>query len=132
MSIPIIVTFNEYKDQILVDGSILSEDALLRDWAGDGTPAICFQLRSTGSGERYSKSHIPIVNYLTLLIRTFMTTMSREYVHDELWHNTVVVEIGNTSPITFSLSQQQKEDLYETGYRTTVEVVPMKVLFHGS
>lgn len=132
MSIPIIFTFNEYKDHILVDGSILSEDALLRDWAGDGTPAICFRLRSSGSGERYSKSNIPIVNYLTLLIRTFMTTMSREYVHDEFWHNTVVVETGNSSPITFSLSQQQKEDLYETGYRTTVEVVPMKVLFHGS
>ncbi len=132
MSIPIIFTFNEYKDHILVDGSILSEDALLRDWAGDGTPAICFRLRSSTSGERYSKSNIPIVNYLTLLIRTFMTTMSREYVHDEFWHNTVVVETGNSSPITFSLSQQQKEDLYETGYRTTVEVVPMKVLFHGS
>jgi len=68
MSIPIIFTFNEYKDQILVDGSILSEDALLRDWAGDGTPAICFRLCSTASGERYSKSNIPIVNYLTLLI----------------------------------------------------------------
>ena len=33
MLIPIIFTFNEYKDQILVDGSIFSEDALLRDWA---------------------------------------------------------------------------------------------------
>jgi len=61
-----------------------------------------------------------------------MTAMSREYVHDEFWHNMVVVETGNTSPITFSLSQQQKEDLYETGYRTTLEEVPMKVLFHGS
>ena len=132
MSIPIIFSFNEYQDRILVDGSILSEDALLRDWVGDGTPAICFRLRSSASGERYSKSSIPIVNYLTLLIRSFMTTMSREYVHDEFWHNTVVIETGDTSPITFNLSQQQKEALYEIGYRTTVEVVPNKVLFHSS
>ncbi len=132
MSIPIIFSFNEYQDRILVDGSILSEDALLRDWVGDGTPAICFRLRSSASGERYSKSSIPIINYLTLLIRSFMTTMSREYVHDEFWHNTVVIETGDTSPITFNLSQQQKEALYEIGYRTTVEVVPNKVLFHSS
>jgi len=98
----------------------------------DGTPVICFRLRNTPNGERYSKSYIPIVNYLTLLIRSFMTTMSREYVHDEFWHNTVVVETGDTSPIIFNLSQQKKEELYETGYRTTVEVVPRKVLFHGS
>ena len=76
------------------------------------------------------KSHFPIVNYLTLLIRSFMTTMSRENVHNEFWHNTVVVDTGESSPITFSLSQQQKADLYEIGYRTTMEVVPIKVLAH--
>ena len=31
MSIPITFSFNHYKDYLLVDGSILSEDALLRD-----------------------------------------------------------------------------------------------------
>lgn len=131
MSIPIIFTFNEYQDRILVDGSILSEDALLRDWAGDGTPAICFRLRGTASVESYSKSYIPIVNYLTLLVRSFMTTMSREYVHDEFWHNTVVVETGSTSPITFNLTHQQKVDLYEMGYQTTMNVVSNKVFLHG-
>jgi len=130
MSIPIIFSFNQYKDHLLVDGSILSEDALLRDWAGDGTPAICFRLRSSANSVNCMKSHFPIVNYLTLLIRAFMTTMSREYVHNEFWHNTVVVDTGESSPITFSLSQQQKADLYEIGYRTTMDVVPIKVLAH--
>lgn len=131
ISIPIIFSFNEHQNQILVDGSILSEDALLRDWAGDGTPAICFRLRGTASGENHSKSYIPIINYLTLLIRSFMTTMSREYVHDEFWHNTVVVETGCTSPIAFNLSHQQKVELYEKGYHTTINVVSNKVLLHG-
>lgn len=130
MSIPIIFSFNEYKGHLLVDGSILSEDALLRDWAGDGTPAICFRLRSSGRAAEGMKSHIPIVNYLTLLVRSFMTTMSREYVHDEFWHNTVVVETGDASPVTFKLSQQQKSQLYDVGYRTTMDVVPQKVLAH--
>ena len=32
-------------EHILVDGSILAEDSLFRDWAGDGTPVMCFRMR---------------------------------------------------------------------------------------
>lgn len=46
MSIPIFFSFKSYKDHILFDGAILSEDAIFNDWAGDGTPVICFRLKS--------------------------------------------------------------------------------------
>ena len=128
MSIPLIFSFNEFQDRILVDGSILSEDAILRDWAGDGTPAICFRLRGGAKNERQRKSRIPIVNYLTLLMRSFMTTVSREYVHDEFWHNTVLVDAGDVSPICFNITPEQKALLYNEGYQTTINVVPSKVL----
>ncbi|MEW6993535.1 hypothetical protein AADZ84_04590 [Colwelliaceae bacterium MEBiC 14330] len=33
----------------------------------------------------------PIFNYVTLLIRTFMTTISREYINEIFWHNTILI-----------------------------------------
>ncbi|AGH46269.1 patatin [Paraglaciecola psychrophila 170] len=46
MSIPIFFSFKTYKDHILVDGAILSEDAIFNDRAGNRTPVICFRLKS--------------------------------------------------------------------------------------
>lgn len=36
MSIPIIFSFKEFEGHLMVDGSILSEESLQQDWAGDG------------------------------------------------------------------------------------------------
>ena len=38
MGIPLLFAFKEYKNHLMTDGSILSEDALRRDWTGNGTP----------------------------------------------------------------------------------------------
>lgn len=46
MGIPLLFSFQPWEGGLLVDGSILSEDALHRDWGGDGTPACLFRLRS--------------------------------------------------------------------------------------
>ena len=45
MSIPLVFSFKKFGQHLMVDGSILSEDALHRDWAKDGTPVLCFRLR---------------------------------------------------------------------------------------
>jgi NTE family protein len=129
MSIPLIFSFKHFGPHILVDGSILSEDALHRDWAGDGTPQVCFRTR----GERRLNELEPsgffrIKDYITLLIRTFMTTINREYVSEDYWRNTVIVNTGELSPIDFSISVEQKQQLFELGYRQTLEYVPAKVL----
>jgi NTE family protein len=129
MSIPLIFSFKHFGPHILVDGSILSEDALHRDWAGDGTPQVCFRTR----GERNASDLEPsgffrIKDYITLLIRTFMTTINREYVSQDYWCNTVIVNTGELSPIDFSIDVEQKQELLERGYRQTMEYVPVKVL----
>ncbi|MBW8190446.1 patatin-like phospholipase family protein [Neiella marina] len=130
MSIPLIFAFKSYDNHLMVDGSILSEDALHRDWAEDGTPVVCFRLRGDGDEKPLETGGMfPVVNYVLLLIRTFMTTISREYVNDKFWHRTVVVNTGNTSPVDFHLSDDDKERLYQVGYETALNVVPAKV-FH--
>lgn len=127
MSIPLVFSFKPFGKHLMVDGSILSEDALHRNWAKDSTPVMCFRLRSEHEyDELKTNSYFPIVNYITLLIRTFMTTISREYINDAFWHNTIVINTGECSGVDFSMTDEQKLQLFDTGYQTALEIVPIK------
>ncbi len=128
MSIPILFSFKPFRTHLLVDGSILAEEALQRDWSGEGDPVLCFRLRSAHPPTpRQRTPAIPLKHYLTLLVRTFMTTMSREYINDSFWHSTVVVDTGEISAMDFKLGPQQKKQLFDAGYRTARDIVPMKL-----
>lgn len=133
MGIPLLFSFRLYRDKVLVDGSILSEDALRRDWAGDGTPVCFFRIRSNGQQLRKNTEKGPLLPvFLAMLIRTFMTTLSREFVSDIYWESTIVIDSGPVSPIEFSMSRQQRLELYQRGYATTMQYVPEKFLKHSS
>jgi len=128
MGIPLLFTFQDYGGHLLVDGSILAEDALRRDWCGDGTPAVCFRLRSSGQRRRYtSRRWFPLVHHLSLLLRTFLNTLSREYVTDAHWYRTVVVETGDLSPVEFKMTREEKQRLYDAGYHATLDHLPWKL-----
>lgn len=133
MGIPLLFTFEKYKDHLMVDGSILAEDALYREWSDDGTPVVYFRLRSTRGSRASKESHLfPLPDYLTMLIRTFMTSISREFISTPYWRNTVVVETGDSSPLEFAMSAEQKHDLFQRGYDTTRSVIPLKLESGGA
>ncbi len=134
MSIPLVFSFKTFGEHLMVDGSILSEDALHRDWAKNGTPVLCFRLRGEHEYDDIkTNGFFPIVNYITLLIRTFMTTISREYINEAFWHNTIVVNTGSSSAVDFTMAMEDKEQLFHIGYQTAKEIVPIKVtLPHSS
>ncbi|MCB1791882.1 MAG: patatin-like phospholipase family protein [Gammaproteobacteria bacterium] len=128
MGIPLLFTFERYKKHLMVDGSILAEDALYRQWTTDDTPVVYFRLRSTREASAVKESNIfPLPDYLTMLIRTFMTSISREYIATPYWRNTVVVETGESSPLEFAMSPTQKQDLFQRGYDTACSVIPLKL-----
>ena len=127
MSIPLIFSFKPFKEYLLVDGAILSEDALFEDWRGDGTPSVCFRLQSTEQKRKAIKKNLlQLPQYVGMLIRTFMTAISREYVNAKYWHNTVVVNTGEVSAVDFSLTPEIKNTLFELGYSTTKEFLSKK------
>jgi NTE family protein len=127
MSIPLVFSFKPFGKHLMVDGSILSEDALHRDWAKDDTPVMCFRLRSEYEyDELKTNRFFPIVNYITLLIRTFMTTISREYINDAFWHNTIVINTGECSGVDFSMTDEQKLELFDIGFQTALKIIPIK------
>lgn len=128
MSIPLVFSFKPFGKRIMVDGSILSEDALHRDWDHHGTPVLCFRLRGEHEYDQLNvNGFFPIFNYVTLLIRTFMTTISREYINDSFWHNTIVINIGEYSAVDFKMTKEQKHELYKIGFQTAMEVIPIKI-----
>ena len=128
MSIPLIFSFQMYKEHVMVDGAILAEDALFEDWRGDGTPSICFRLKSELREKPLDpKKRLLLPQYVGLLIRTFMTALSREYVHAKHWHNTLVVNTGDASAVDFDITVEKKSALYDTGYQTVMNYLPNKL-----
>ena len=127
MSVPILFSFKEYGEYLLVDGSILSEEALQRNWAGE-TPVVVFKLRSNSRRTASKPSLMPLRQYLEMLVHTFMTTMSREYINEKFWLSTIVIDTGDISPIDLHLSYDAKEWLYRTGLDTTLAVLPDKMV----
>lgn len=128
MGIPLLFAFKEYKDHLMTDGSILSEDALRRDWTGNGTPTCCFRLRAGESRPVTKKVNrwFPLPDYMQMLIRSFMTTISREFINDAFWNTTITVDTADISPVEFDLTVEQKLTLMERGYQTTMEIFPLK------
>lgn len=128
ISIPLVFPFHHHGEHILVDGSILAEDSLFRDWAGDGTPVMCFRMRDDkGTAGHPSRRILPVADYMFMLMRTFMTTLSREHLTDTLWHNTVVIRTDGLSPLEFHMTPEQKSRLFEAGYETTRQYLPRKL-----
>jgi NTE family protein len=127
MSIPLLFSFKTFKNHVMADGVILAEDALHQDWSGQGIPVICFRLKSEHEDKPVKKRRIfPLISYIMMLIQTFMSAMSREYVHAQYWHNTVLINTGNISSVDFSLPIEKKLQLLEQGYNTVMAVIPQK------
>lgn len=128
MSIPLLFSYTVYQQHLLVDGAILSEDALFRDWQNDGTPSICFRLRSEAREQPFNPNRrFMLPQYIGMLIRTFMTALSREYVHAEHWHNTLVINTGAASSVDFDMSCEDKQALFNQGYETAMNFLPIKL-----
>jgi len=127
MGIPLLFSFRPWEGGLLVDGSILSEDALHVDWSGDGTPVCLFRMRSDAEVRPQTLNRwFPLGGYMYMVIRTFMTTISREFVDARHWPRTVVIDTGSYSLLEFRIDRAQKEHLYRMGYETTRRVLPLK------
>jgi NTE family protein len=128
MSVPLLFSFKNHGDMVMADGSILSEESLRRDWSGNGTPVVVFKLRGSGGLQIPGrKPLIPLRQYLGMLLHTFMTTLAHEYINEDFWLSTIVVDTGDISPVAFSLGPELKDRLYETGYRSTLDYLPQKL-----
>jgi NTE family protein len=76
----------------------------------DGNPVICFRIRDKRRIDSDSTRHrVPLADYLILLIRTFMNTISREYLNEALWINTIIIESDGLSPLEFRMTPEQKK-----------------------
>lgn len=131
MGIPLLFAYKEHAGRVLIDGSILAEEALRQDWAGDGTPLCSFRLRASPSGAP-ARHPLGLSDYLQALIRTFMTSLSHEFVQDAFWNATIIIDTNGISPLEFGLSPATKLELYRLGYETTRAILPIKMARHAA
>lgn len=128
MSIPLLFSFKTFENHVMADGVILAEDALHQDWSGRSVPVVCFRLKSDNEDRPILKHrYFPLVSYVLMLIQTFMNAMSREYVHAQYWHNTVLINTGSVSSVDFALPIEKKQILLRQGYDTAMTVIPQKL-----
>jgi NTE family protein len=128
MGIPLLFSFKKYRDYLLVDGSILAEEALRREWDDAGVRVCCFRLRGRpGGSPGRIRRWFPLPDYLLMLVQAFMTTISREFVNDSNWNSTIVIDTGDFSPTDFALSRHDKMQLLQRGYETTLAYLPVKM-----
>ncbi|MEJ2200102.1 MAG: patatin-like phospholipase family protein [Desulfuromonadaceae bacterium] len=128
VGIPLLFTYKPFGEKLLVDGSILAEDALRRDWGGTGTPLVFFRLRASSTRTSHFRNrYFPLPEYIIMLIRTFLTSLSREYVSDLYWSKTLLVKTEEISPLEFSLNREDKERLFHLGYQTAIDFLPLKL-----
>lgn len=128
MGIPLVFTYKLYERKLLVDGSILAEDALRWDWSQDGTSAIFIRMRANSEVNVPVEERLfPLPDYLRMLVRTFMTSISREYVRDAYWARTLIIETDEITPLEFNLSISQKDRLYQKGYEQAMKYLPLKL-----
>ena len=52
-----------------------------------------------------------------------MTAISIEYVHDQYWKNTIIINTVRLSPVYINMSIQEKEILYKVVYKTAIEFI---------
>lgn len=62
-----------------------------------------------------------------MLTRTFMSAVSREYVHAQFWQSTVVINCKEISAVDFKAGPVEKAALYDIGHDTTLQVLPRKL-----
>nr|WP_240905969.1 patatin-like phospholipase family protein [Thiorhodococcus mannitoliphagus] len=127
IGIPLLFAYREHDHDLMIDGSILSEDALRRDWAKDGTPICCFRLRANPDAGQSRARRWLLPDYLQLLMRAFMTSLSREFIQDAFWNSTIVIETNGVSPLEFRLTPETKLKLFQQGYDTTLKIFPIKI-----
>lgn len=128
MSIPLLFSFKTFENHVMADGVILAEDALHQDWSRRAVPVVCFRLKSDNEDRPILKHrYFPLVSYVLMLIQTFMNAMSREYVHAQYWHNTVLINTGSVSSVDFALPLEKKLILLRQGYDTATSVIPQKL-----
>jgi NTE family protein len=115
-SIPLVSSVKAFGKHLMVDGSLLSKDALHRIWAMEAHRYCAFVCAVNEYDELKTDELFPIVNYLRLLIRAFMTNISREYINHTFWHNTIIINTGLCSAVDFGISEEKNFHFFNIDY----------------
>jgi NTE family protein len=128
MGIPVLFDYERHGEMILVDGEILANQVLVTESLASPVPVVVFQV---GSQQRAAApragNRFRVADYFVQLADAFVLALSSKRLNPWAWQHTVLIDTSPIPPIKFNLSVDEKEILIERGFRTTVEILPIKL-----
>lgn len=133
MSIPVFFASVKEGRNVMVDGGLLNNYPI---WVFDGnkigdphvtdeqiakSKTVGFKLMTDQEKQDYQLYHVdePVDNiyqYFTALINSMLIQIERSHIRSGYWNRTVCIDTHNVSSIEFSLPDETKQKLIQTGY----------------
>jgi NTE family protein len=133
MSIPVFFASVKEGNTIMVDGGLLNNYPI---WVFDGdtigdshvsdeqivkSKTIGFKLMTDQEKQDYKLYHVDekinnIFQYAKALINTLLIQIERGHIRSGYWKKTVAINTHNVSSLEFSLPEETKQKLIQTGY----------------
>ena len=143
MSIPILFNPVVWNDDVLVDGGLLENYCIYIFDKKNINSKECRINETSPTHDKISKTigikllcedekpdeqvyhgnyHIEsLVDFLSALIETTLTSIDRSYIHKKYWDRTISVYVGNIPITKFDLPKEKKLDLIEFGKKSALE-----------
>ncbi len=106
-----------WKDDYYMDGGVVS-----------GYPIDTFDnerklvgLKVQGNKGKPRGKSTNIIRYGLNMLRVMMNMMDREHIEDAYWAKTIVIPTGDIDVMDFNMSQQDREFLIDTGYKSVMK-----------
>jgi len=128
--IPVLFDYQEYGEAVVVDGEILATEVLVEESQRGDTPTFAFEVDAAIRPSSPSSRRFRLSDYFGLLADTFTYAISSRRLGPWAWNHTILIDAGTIPPVKLNLSTKEKSRLMECGYRTTLQVLPVKLANH--
>ncbi len=115
IGIPGVFTVREYEGHKLIDGVLaaVEEDELFDN---ERRPTVTIRLARDLDSAKIPIRKFSLQMYVQQLAILLLDAVDRARIPEDKWKRTLVLRLGNYSPINFNMSDAEKRDLYDMGY----------------
>jgi NTE family protein len=127
-AIPLVFTWKRLvhrgREHVFVDGSLMAN--VIESQCAEAGRTLVFKTFSKRSMNQPVSPILNLRRYAGDLLNILWHAMDREFLKGGRWKDTITISCGAVSPLSFSLSADDKEFLYEQGYQQIVKFLRYK------
>lgn len=112
------------REQVFIDGALMAN--VIETQCAEGGRTLVFKTFSKRSMNHSGSPVLTLRRYAADLLNTFCHATDREFLKGGRWKDTITIHCGMVTPLSFSLTREEKEFLYEQGYQQTLKYLRYK------